>query len=81
MIRAIELSQLFYLFTYYSIQNFPQNAPIIPKDCPIIPIKNNKKSMHKNMRVQQLCCKTIEVSASNAEVVLRVLELELLDAS
>ena len=21
---------------YYSIQNFPQNTPIIPRDCPII---------------------------------------------
>ena len=31
------LSQLFYFFsTHYSIQNFPQNAPTIPKDCLII---------------------------------------------
>ena len=34
-VDRLGLSQLFFS-AYYSIQNFPPNAPIIPKDCPII---------------------------------------------
>ena len=53
---SVGLSQLFYFSTYYFIQNFPQNAPIIPKDCSIILNYNSelfpskiKESAYKNM--------------------------------
>ena len=59
--QQLGLSQLFFFSTYYSIQNFPQNAPIIPKDCPIILNYNSelfpskiKESAYKNMRINGL---------------------------
>ena len=55
---------------------FPRMAPLFS----IIPSKI-KKSTYKNMRVQRLYCNIIELSASNAEVVLRELELEFSNAS
>ena len=52
--RAVPI--ILFSSTYYSIQNFPQNAPIIPKDCPIILNYNSelfpskiKESVYKNM--------------------------------
>ena len=49
---GLGLSQLFY---FYSIQNFPQNAPIIPKDCTIILDYSHQKlrkvATYKNRRV------------------------------
>ena len=36
LISTRDVAIILYFSTYYSIQNFPQNAPIIPKDCPII---------------------------------------------
>ena len=50
------LSQLFYFFYLLFYSEFPPNAPIIPKDCPIILNYNSelfpskiKESAYKNM--------------------------------
>ena len=59
-------SQLFYFLTYYSIQNFSLNAPIIPMIPPLFSIKIIKLVHgYKNqlgLESQRLYCNINEVS-------------------